>query len=740
MSGPTPIVDAVLGDPLGIPSNVDVWLREIERRARTLRVRTEAACSREGAIPLLVDAHGALAAFLDDPAASPLYRIIRRPLPQLAGGTPAHRSFTHLSDFLFRRAEDALELQSAADALRKQVAETRQRYGARAPYFTGVHLRAARVDEADLLRARRVADVRAMEARLVRAGAALEGIAARLPREREARDGDWVMTEDSGASADELRAALALRLLERSTAEAEETSTGEVRGIAVRQLRELGAAAGWARTARHPSHLVAERFAAEARAREPLARHGEDAELWRGLLHVSQLALNDPRDEAGWQPQVREAGADEEPAAGATLWMIPVDETYVLLTPELRSPVRVASRGVRLGETIECRLFGAPGTAESVQLARLELAPFFGGVDPAEPGWYRTRRNARFEVVGRRGIHWFARLVRPGEAERLRTSAWEESAPEAGAVRLLVSSSRLPPGGVVEAGPSGKAPTSFLGFETREVHTPLSDCRLGWLRTAAHPSAAARDALEREAELFRGLALRSPGLAPLHLGRARLAGSAAAGFLHGRPFALRLQECPPMEQWMRQDGRIAFIRAVSRLLEAIHESGYALGVCHPDAFAFGLEWPYAGTAPRPRAALVYAPCAARLGHPHQPPAPDAAADPLLYPRLRFRGLPSPVAGGYTALPETDAAAFTLLALELLAEEPFPATVGWLGWSELPVAVMQNAQQCFARPKLAMELARSLADEARWGALLRWQREIAAPHKGPGAEEEGRFSP
>lgn len=734
MSVPTPIVDAVLGDPLAVPFEVDGWLRGIERRARTLRSRTEDACAGSGVLPLLTEAHATLVAFLDDPASSALHRTLRRPLAQLAVGTPAQRSFGSLADFLFRRTEDALDLQAAADALRQRVHEVRERYGARAPHFTGVHLRAARVGEAELLRARRVADVRAMGARLDWAEAALERLWSRLPAEREGGDGAWEMTGDSGASADELCAALALRLPERGAPGRAAGTTRTLRATALRHLEALGGAAGWDRPARSAPHLVAERLAQEAaRPDESLAPCGEDALLWGALLRTSQAALHDPRDEQGWQPRIRVEGPhqEEEAAGGATLWMVPVDDTYVLLTPEVPSAVRVASRGVRLGKAVDCRLFGIPGEPESLERARLEVAPFFDGIDSAEPGWYATRRNARFEVVGRHGANWFARIDRRGEAKRLRTAAWEEAAPEAGAVRLLGAAPPLLPGPGLETCPAGTPPVTFLGFRTHEVRTPLLDHRTAWLRTAVSPSAAVERALERERELFRLMGRAGVGLAPCPLGPARLAGSGTAGLLYGRPFALRLEDTPPLEQWLRRDSLAALTRAVARLLAAVHGTGHALGVCHSDAFSYGMDWRRLGAAPRPRATLVHAPFAARLGHAYEP-LPDA--DTPRYPRIRFRGLPLPVARGETATPETDAAGFALFALELLAEKPLPGTRGWLGWGDLPGAVMEHADICFARPGLATELARSLADPAQWGALLRWQRELATPRKGGRASE------
>ncbi len=724
MSTPTPIVDAVLSDALGVPRNVDVWLRTIERSARALRARTEDLCASDGALPLVVDVNAALVAFLDTPGASALHRIIRRPLPQLAAGTPAHHSFSNLSGFLFRQAEEALQLQEAAEGLRRKVAEVRERFGIRAPYFTEVHLRAARVEGADLVRARRVADIRAMEFRLTRAEQALERMAARFPRERDRTEGDWEMIEGSEASADELRAALAFRLQEKNAARTGAATTRALRETAVRHLSELGSTAGWQRPASRSVHLVAERLAGDAvRPDESLAHDGEDVILWGGLLQTAQAVLHDG-DPESWQPRLKPLAAEEEPGTGTTLWAIPVDDTYVLLTPEIRSPVRVASRGVRLGKTVECKLFGTPGMPEDTAVGKVEVAPFFDGMDVAEPRWFKNHRNARFEVVGRRGPNWFARLRQRGEVKRLRTPAWEEDSRTVGAVRLLPAASALPPRSEVEVGPAGTTSVQFTGFQTDVVRTPLLDYGTAWLRTAAQPSSGAQEALERERELFRLLNRNGAGGALRFLGSARITGTRTSGVLYARPYALRLEECPPVEQWLQRESRTALIRAVARLLTTIHETGYALGVCHMGAFAFGMEWRSLSAPPHPTATLIHAPAATRLGHYHAPPQQTSPTDTVRYSHLCFKGFPPAVEKGETALPETDAAAFAVFALDVLAEKPLPMKWASLKWDDIPFVIADCAEQCFPRPQLAIDVARTLADRSRWKALLQWQVDLA----------------
>jgi hypothetical protein len=742
MSGwPTPIADGALRNPVGIPPNVDQWLRGIEMRARSMHARLEQACAASQPLPALRSAFDELSLFLGEDAASPFRRLLRRPLARLALHLPASRAFDAYVRRMFERGNGAIELQAAAEAFRREMEGVAHRYS-RLPYFTATWLAEARVTATELERAQRVENVESLRRRMARVVRRLEELERYLPptgafpspSSDTARSGippsDTTSfdTAPSGIveSSDvaqplteptvpELRAALALRLERRAAARPPEDTADTLRAAGALHVAALGSAGGWASPARESRHVVAERLALEAmRPGESLAPEGEDVDLWGGLLGSATAALYGQPGE-GWQAQLPvDRGAEDDSDVDGTrtiLYAVPIDDTFVCLTPAHPAPVRVHARRARVGDVVDCRIFAED--AETELSRALAVDPLFDGIAPDAAGWYVTGTEARVRVFAGEGGDWFGRVERKGAAKLLATPGWQPAVDEPGALRVVAGSRPGPE--PLAVGGDAREPVTFLGTVSREVRTPFAEHPWGWLKTPVSPGG-----LDAERDLFHALAPVRPGMALRLLGTARTRPQDGEGFLYARPFAFRLGDSPPLRSWMDGAARYAFVRAVARAAAGVHEAGFALGVYHPDAFAFGVEWDTEERGFRPSAVVVEAPCARRFGERFSPPA-DALATSLEFPRLRFRGVAPVIRVGDTATPETDAMSFGLMVLELLATRPLPVQ-GWLPWDRIPQVVAAHGS-CFTRPALATKVAACLESVAHSAQLLSFMRSL-----------------
>jgi hypothetical protein len=705
----TPLTDAVLATPIEVPPGLGSALQNVERGARAARARLQPVADRGDAAPAVIAALARLDAFLDD-RRSPLRRALRRPLRQIALGTPAWRRVESAWRAAVLRADAAARLQGAIEELRGEVARITARFGAEMPYWTRWHLEREHVAAADVERVRREDALKPMRERLRRAEAELARLHAHLPPPHVL---DAVQLADawpSDVAPGELLAAAALRLAERTEASVRRSAAAPLRSAAARHLHALGAAEGWSRVASQPAHSVAEQLANSSLSADE-ERWVDDAPLWTGLVAASQDGLHGGEGRDEWQPQLlARKPVEPDEGWGATHFAIPISPDYVLLTPETQSAVRVTSRRIKLDASAECAAFSGRDGFETLADARRDVDPLFAGLAD-EPAWYRTTQSARVTVLARSGALWLARLDLRGEIGRAPVAAWSTGAPRDARLRVLLDGVSAPPPDPVAVDAAGAEPAAELGgIALHEVEAPYAAHRRLWLKTAGEGDG---DRLDAEHALFRRIARHAPEIGLRPMGRGRTERPPAEGYLYIPPFAFTAAGSPPLARWMRESP-IAFIAAAARASAALTRTGWALGVFHRDAFAFRVEWSAAGVA-RPVAVIIMAPYAVPLGHYH------ARTGLQLVPGYGGLGglvLPHALAAGDVAMPETEAQAWALFGLDLLARKRLPPTV------RTPAAIAslaaESAGDYFDSPKYAAALAAALCN-GEWALTLLEQR-------------------
>jgi hypothetical protein len=712
----TSIVDRVLIDPMAIPAQVDVWLREIEMRARELHGRVYDALREAGVpVPVLKEVVDELDRFLADPQSSPLHRLLRRPLSQLASGTPASSAFSRYTSSLFERAAEAINVQKHADALRAELEQLRRDFQTLIPRATTRALQATRLTEASVLGAGRSQDLRAMLARAGYVRSELRKLADHVP--------PGIPLELAGTAIDapsvgELEAMLRLRLRRRESAVRTGMGIEDVRQLAALQLKALVERSPERIDASRPQQVLAESLLGHAlRAGAARVCAGKDTELWTTALSAADRMywLEDAED--AWHPRVPLLGSRQDGQAGpaAVFFALPLDEEYVLLSQHVPTVVRMWSGSLDVGATVDCRVFGIAGAPLDAAAAALDLDPLFEG-RRSEPAWYQTERRAKLEIIAATGEHVFARLVRRGKLQRLTGEASRSSVSVAGALRVLSRPQHLPKSTLlrVEALPENSA--SFAGVVTTPVRAPIAELDRALLRTTELPGGV----LEREREVFRALRWRSAVHAPAPLPRGQM--EVRSGYLYVPPIAFRIAESSPLGRWADEEP-LLFVRAAAQVMVAAHEAGYALAIYHPDAFAFGMFSNPASKRFEPRAVLMHAAAAVPLGERYRKVGGGPLAD-ICYIRIGYRGAALPVAAGETSSCESDAAAFGLLVLEFLAKKSLHARSKRLSWDELE-SVIQEHEDAFHHPKLARTFAEWILSRSDRTKLLAGVRRLAA---------------
>jgi hypothetical protein len=718
-------VDSVLADPLGVPRGLDRLLRHIERGAREARARLEPLAARPDAVQAVRAAAAEVERFLEDETRSPLLRALRRPLGQIAPGRPGAQVLQRCWDGVQGRADAAVRLQEAMDAVRAAVQGVRDRFQTELPRATGRVLRAERLDEAWLSRVERVQDAeRLLRRRVPAARDALEELL-------DAADPVAARTLERGASWDEavapgeLMAVLRLRRRERAHLLHGHDRLRALRLTAARQVRGLGQAGGWARPARDASHAAAEQMAMRVLRDPDGVAEGEDLPLWAELLGSAADALHLPQRPRGWTAQVDPPALPEERDFGSTWFVIPIDDEYVLITAAARSSVRVRDRRVALDRAVECAAFLEDGDAETLPMARLDVQPLFDGLEE-EPAWYSTARRARLQVIARNGDEWIARIVRRGALARSGAAAWHPERRGNDRLRVLGTLSAPTPAEPLIVGAAGEAPRAFCGLLSVPVATPLAECSRAWLRLPAGGGWAAA-AVDAEEACFRAVARQAARTVPAMAGRGRLERREGDGPLYVPPLGLRAADLPALRSWLFSSSAVPLLEGVARLWMRLMEAGCGIGVYHVDALVFSLGWPPGGRAgPAAHAVVAEAPFAAMLGQPHRAPPLEEALVPR-YEGLGCRVLPPAAARGETALPATEAQAFALLALDALAREPLP--LSGIVSAEVLAATVPNCATHFIHPEAAVRLARSLHPGANSSHVIEWIQTLAGRQHG-----------
>jgi hypothetical protein len=719
-------VDQVLADPLGVPRGLDHALRHMEAGARERRARVASLAARPDAAAAVRAAAQELDQFLDDETRSPLLRALRRPLPQIAPGTPGWRNLERCWEGLRSRADAAVELQAALDGLRAAVQRVRERFADALPRATARLLRDARLRDADLDAIGRARDVdpplrrlRGVERELDRLAATVDpGAAAEL------RPGaSW----DEEVGAGELLALLRLRLRARERLLTEREQARALRLLAARQVQALGRAGGQARPAREASHAVAERLANLLLRGQAGSAGGEDLALWGELLGSASDAMHQPERETAWAAQLDDP--PPPPAArgfGSTLFVVPIDDGYALITAATPSSVRVHDRRVEVDQPVECFVFQEDGDAETLPVARLDVQPLFDGLGE-EPAWYATGRRARLRAIARWGDGWIARTERRGVLERSAVSAWQPERRGDDRLRVLGTLSAPASAAPLPVGPvAGGEARGFCGLLTVPAATPLAECAEGWLRLPGR-GAWSVDAVDAEEQCFRAVARQVPLTVPAWAGRGRLDGRDAGGPLYVPPLGLRAAELPTLQAWLRSGSSRPLLEGVARLWLRVVRTGYGLGAYHADAMVFSLGWaPPGQQGAAVHAVAAEAPFSARLGQFHRRPPADDALFPL-YPALGCRALPAAVARGEVALPATEAQAFVLFALDALATRPLP--VSGIVPAEALAEMVPDLGAHFVVPDLVTRLARVLRPGAETSHVIQWIQALAESRSG-----------
>ncbi len=715
-------VDRVLADPLGVPRGLDRMLRRIERGARDARDRLAPLAARTDAADAVRAAAAEVERFLEDESRSPLLRALRRPLGQIAPGRPGAQTLQRCWDGVQGRVDAAVRLQDALDAVRAAVQALREEFEADLSRATRRVLQAERLDDASLARLERAQDAERLLLRRVPAARdALQELRDAMDPAAAAelqRGTGW----DEAAAPGELLAVLRLRRRARAALLHGPDRLHALRVMAARQVGALGRAGGWARPARDPAHAVAQQLAARLLRDPDGTRDGADLALWGELLGSAADALHLP-ERAGWAAQLDASAPPEERDFGSTYFVVPMDGEYALVTAATRSSVRVHTRRVALDRAIECFVFLEDGDAETLPLARLDVEPLFDGLEDA-PAWYATKVRARLQVVARHGDDWIARIVRRGTLARSRVAAWNPV--RSGDDRLRVLGTLSAPAEPFAVGAAGDAPREFCGVRTVPVATPLAECSTAWLRlpTGGGWTAAAVDA---EEACFRAVARHVAGTVPAWAGRGRLDGHDDDGPLYVPPLGLRAGELPALRKWLFAGNALPALEAVARLWLRLGEAGWGIGAYHADALVFSLGWrPRGRSGPAAHAVVAEAPFAAPLGQAHRRPPPEPALFPL-YEGLGCRVLPPAAALGEAALPATEAQAFALFALDVLARQPLPFA-GIVAPDRLAEAVPDFAAH-FIHPDAALRLAATLRPGAETAHIIQWIHQLADGRRG-----------
>jgi hypothetical protein len=717
MSLPSPRIAAALADSLSVPPGLAAFLSRIERELEEARARMDAL--PRPALASVEDVRAELERALGDDERGALSRMLRRPLWQLDTRSQAVRAFGKFCRELLARAEAAIHLQVTAETAAASLRELRDRYEPRLPTLGPALVRASGAAEEDLRRVRKPADVQVFRARLARAARQLEELAADLPAELPLAEGDGPDGRaDDVPTPGEFWVLLQRRLRERARAIPRRSLAAAAELATARQLEVLAGTRGGAR-ARRSSHLVAEQLGIRA-AETAQSGLGSDAgDLWTALVAAATAAVHDPGAPDAWLPALRFRPRPADTLSTvATLFVVPIGGRWVYLTPAIPSAVRLFSLSADVGKPVQARVFGA-GSELPWELAQMDLAPLFSGIEDSTPGWYGTERAVTMIVEARVGEGWFGGIQEEGRVRRLEAPAWDPEAGRADAVRVLPPPARIDAPGGVDVGTVNGPEQVFLWHRTRPVRAPFRHDPEAWLRYG-DGSAAAEDALERERLLFSRLEGRSGSLGLRYLARARAADGSAAGLLYARPFGFRPDDSPPLADWLR-DRPFSFLRAIAQALVAVHDTGFALGFCHLSMFAFAAGYGGRDADPRPRAVLCTAPYATPLGIYFPALAHGGTVQPL-FPNLGFGGHYPWLTGVEVALPEFDALAFAVLALDLLPSSA-PAE-RYHSWQDLASGVGGRAGT-YQRPELASRFAAALRDVSRAGAVLELVRALAA---------------
>jgi hypothetical protein len=746
----TPVSDAVLTNPLAVPAGVGQWLRGWERRLRDTAHWAQTRASVRGEpVPAFEEALAELREVHPD-ARDGLFRLLlRRPLWQLTEQSTARDSFDRYAATVIERVETALDLLHEIEPLCVEREILVAEFAELLPNRMAEQLARARARDEDIRRLRRAVDAQRMRGRLGRARAALQRMADVARAAGFEPSAGRVVAGEREALA-ELVVSLtvergARRHLEQHTGALRDHRgrlAAELRGLALAAPRPAVPARSGPRAGHTPA--VLEQLIAASAGAEGTSLDGGDAPLWTGALAAAASAQHPRQNQFTWVPALMTgAPVTDEPSAAPAdevhlLHAVPIGAGLIYLSPREEGVIRVRTRAVHLGDVVECQV--SPDMVRRLPhaLVDLDVAAMFDGLDAANSRWYSTSMRATVRVVASYGAGWFARLERQGSVATLDQPPWHAEGPGS-AFRVLRPSLALPSPDAEgpAARPCAVAPAndrvhaSFLGFTLRDVRTGLLGDERAWARGVTSTWRGALDSVRAEHALFsalqRGAAhlpRTSGDLALRPLGWATVGEGQGSMPLYRIPLAT-LEAPAHLRGWIveREEHFLAVASGVARIVETAHAAGYAVGVCHTEAFAYGIGWGPDPLVPVPTVMLAHAPCATRLGSPYAPPA-AREMHPSHYRMLRTPVLVPVVAGAQTATPERDMQGFAAFLVDLLLEQPIVER-GVVDWYDADRVVRQHAAASTTRPELVKQLMLTIDDPLGWRRVLSLCARLAA---------------
>jgi hypothetical protein len=684
-AGTAPLVDAALAGRIGWRDEARSHLRAIEREARELKDEIEVVLLTGGADDArLRAAADEIGRVLGDPA-SPLLRALTRRPRDLEATASGRKSLDARWGRVRRLARNALDRYEQAAALRKSLARLQARFGERLPWHLARALERARVTAADADRSD-AASLAARVKRLQQVELELQARSDELPLHADApiEEVDW----PHGVSGEELAAAVA---------EVDGTTGADV---ATWRARSRRLAAAHATRLLGTGSVTSRSDPAEAAAHEvaSLVQAGvhpgaEDVDAWGVTLRAAA------RDRYPGRGAAEEDRAPQ-PETGSLLFVVPLFDRFVLVRTGRPWPVRVDARAVRCGAPVPVVAALPPGADGTQVPVERWAGPLFDLPDDPAAEWLMTSHPAEIVPFARIGTdRWLATVRERGTLASAGVAAWAAAPRQRRPlVRILPAADLAPGEDMLPAGPPTRSETDRFGWRTDTVPVPLADVPAAWLRSATNP--AGRDHVEAEQQFFQAAGLRVPGRTPRCLGR--VAGD-SDGYLYAPPLAFRTEESPALRAWERDDP-LAFVSAAARLWLALREAGLALGFYHPSTLGFrvlfGRRDP---TEPPLEAVALAAPLGTRLGANYRRSTESLGLFPG-YERLGVRLSPAQLEGD-VAMPETEALAVALYALDRLALVPFviPAATAWVEF----IAMLGTEPTRYSDPFTASALATSL---------------------------------
>ena len=738
----TPVSDAVLANPLAIPAGVAQWLRGWERRLRdAMRAVQARVIARGESVPAFDEAMAELRELHPDARGGVFRLLLQRPLWQLAEGSAARETFERYAETVLERVETAIGLLLEIEPLRAERQTLVAEFEGLFPNRLAEQLARARARDDDIGRLRRAVDAQRMRVRLGRARATLERMADVARTAGYEPSAGRVLAGEPEALA-EMVVALTVERHARRQLEQHSGALRDHRGRLAAELRGLAlavpAARASARVGSRAGHtpVVLEQLIAASAGAEGTSLDGGDAPLWTGALAAAVSAHHPGQDRFAWLPALVTGLSPSEERTPAPddevrlLHAVPFTGGFVYLSPRAESAIRVRTRAVHLGDVVECQVSPEMVLHQPHALIDRDVTAMFDGLDAEHSRWYTTATRASARVVASYGAGWFARLERTGSVETLDQPPWHSDAPGSAfrvlrpfAVRATGSPDVPLEHPCTAAFASDQVQASFLGFTLRDVRTGLLGDERAWIRGVTSRWRGATDSIRAEHALFSALhrsAANKSGpagdLALRPLGWATVGDSQTAMPLYRIPLAT-LDGPVHLRNWIveREEHLLAVIAAVARIIEAAHGAGYALGVCHSEAFAYGIGWTPHPLSPVPTATLAHAPCATRLGEPYAPPAAREML-PSHYRMLRTPVLVPQVAGAQTATPERDMQGFAAFLIDLLLDHPI-AERGVIDWYDAGRVVRERAVASTKRHELVKHLILTIDDPLGWRRML-----------------------